>query len=124
MTKRKYGKLVRQIDIAVLPEVVANIVEQCKSGSFTEAERADAFMLLAADLAQELETARTKSKESVEEVVLSEKFMAQMRKNYSIDKNGDPVGAKPDVGWETGYAAGIRCFYRILRDIYAAAPKG
>ena len=58
-----------------------------------------------------------------EEVVLSEKFMAQMRKNYSIDKNGDPVGAEPDVGWETGYAAGIRCFYRTLRDIYAAAPK-
>ena len=58
---------------------------------------------------------------SAEEVVLSEKFMAQMRKNYSIDKNGDPVGAQPDAGWETGYAAGIRCFYRILRDIYAAA---
>ena len=60
---------------------------------------------------------------SAEEMVLSEKFMAQMRKNYSIDKNGDPVGAKPDAGWETGYAAGIRCFYRTLRDIYAAAPK-
>lgn len=60
---------------------------------------------------------------SANEVVLSEKFMAQMRKNYSIDKNGDPVGAKPNAGWETGYAAGIRCFYRTLRDIYAAAPK-
>lgn len=42
-------------------------------------------------------------------------LLAQLRKECSIDEYGDPVGAQPERGWETGYAAGIRTIYRILK---------
>lgn len=42
-------------------------------------------------------------------------LLAVIRHNESVDGNGDPVGAKPETSWETGYAAGIRCLYRFLK---------
>ena len=33
----------------------------------------------------------------------------------NMDENGDPVGAQPEPGWETGYAAGLRTAYRTLK---------
>ncbi len=35
--------------------------------------------------------------------------------NEGNDENGDPVGAQPEPGWETGFAAGVRLCYRILK---------
>lgn len=46
-----------------------------------------------------------------------------IRHNESVDDNGDPVGAKPDIGWETGYAAGVRCVYRFLKSARDAVPS-
>lgn len=46
------------------------------------------------------------------------------RKEFVVDTNGDPFGAQPLAGWETGYAAGIRCFYRVLRDRYTPSHSG
>lgn len=51
-------------------------------------------------------------------------ILAWARKEFAVDTNGDPFGAQPEAGWETGYAAGIRCFYRVLRDRYSASPSG
>ena len=45
--------------------------------------------------------------------------LATIRKDCSVDDNGDPVGAKPNSDWEEGYCAGIRTVYRTLQR---AAP--
>lgn len=48
-----------------------------------------------------------------------EDVLALIRKDCSVDDNGDPVGARPTSDWEAGLCAGIRMVYRILKR---AAP--
>lgn len=35
---------------------------------------------------------------------------------HNMDSNGDPIGAQPETPWETGYAAGLRYAYRVLKE--------
>lgn len=47
-----------------------------------------------------------------EEQRIQEAFAAAF---CNMDENGDPVGAEPEGPWETGYAAGLRTVYRMLK---------
>lgn len=49
-----------------------------------------------------------------------EDLLALIRKECAVDDNGDPVGAQPEQGWETGYCAGVRTVYRLIKQ--RAAP--
>ena len=42
--------------------------------------------------------------------------LAFIRKEFAADDNGEPVGALPPPGWETGYCAGIRSIYLALKE--------
>ena len=55
-----------------------------------------------------------------EEQRIQEAFAAAF---CNMDENGDPVGAKPDGPWETGYAAGLRTVYRTLKARGIALPS-
>ena len=44
-------------------------------------------------------------------------LMAKIRTDQGVDENGDPaLDALPAPGWETGYAAGIRSIYLLLKE--------
>src|SRR3990167_8990006 len=46
-----------------------------------------------------------------------EAVLAVLRSRLRLDENGDDAnGIKPQPGWETGYCAGIRTAYRVLKN--------
>ena len=90
---------------------IADIIEQGGFATIFEAQKAQAWKVIVQALRAF----------AVSDSAQRDAVLAFLRAELNVDEDGDPVGAQPEAGWETGYCSGIRHVYRALKG--NAAPQ-